>query len=87
MRRGSWLNGVVIDRPDDLNTSAMRCQILADLGSMEEAQQQLDRIEQARKRSLSGRRIAKSSYDQVIRQCRDRLAAKPRLELASLDGL
>ncbi len=66
------------------------CLVLAELGRTDDASIMLDRIEELRRQQamiLTTTPLARDQIDQTIQNCRDRLAGKPKPDLAALDEL
>jgi tetratricopeptide (TPR) repeat protein len=76
-----------LDSPVDVNVRCHLCLILADLGRIDEARAQLQSIEELHKKQVTLPADARRSLEKQIEACRDRLAGKPKTDLAALDEL
>jgi tetratricopeptide (TPR) repeat protein len=76
-----------LDEPFGINIRCHLCQVLADLGRIEEARAQLQSIEDLHKKQHTVPADARRNLEKYIQACRDRLAAKSKRDLAGLDEL
>jgi hypothetical protein len=81
------LTEAAVDNPWDINLRCHICLILADLGRIDEAGAQLQSIEEFHKKQNTVPADARRSLEKHIQACRDRLAGKPKSDVAALDEL
>jgi len=76
-----------LEEPMDINRRCHICLALADLGRIDEARAQLQSIEELHKKGITVPADPRRSLEKHIQACRDRVAGKPKSDLAALDEL
>jgi hypothetical protein len=63
------------------------CQVLVDLGRVDEARSVLVEVDRRRKQSIPLGADARAKLDRLVEECRARLEGKPKTDLSALDEL